>query len=360
MPASVRFGLAFGSLVFVRALLDGGSAGLIVTVIMFLFFAGVSGVGYLGTATVLRRRPLLIAILTALALLLLIAVPGLLTAPLTRIVSTRIAVRVLFAWLYVSVLFAGLSRIVGMKLLVLALAPFALFGQLAEEFNPPKAGCCLQFSAQALADQLQDWNQLGRYHADNAQLLAQPVPEGRVVFYGDSITDGWKLAQSFPGKPYVNRGISGQTTSQMLVRLFPDVIRLKPAAMILLAGTNDIARNTGLQTPAMIAHNIQAITELAKLHGIQVILCSVMPISDYTQRRQSEKRPPADILKLNAWLKEYAAKSGATYADYYSAFADEKGWLKDGFSGDGLHPNGKGYELMAPVAEAAIQKALGR
>jgi lysophospholipase L1-like esterase len=360
MPPEVRFGLAFGSLVFVRALFDGGSAGLIVTAIMFLFFSGVSGVAYLGTATVLRRRPLLTAVLTALALLLLISVPGLLAAPLTKIVSTRIAVRVLFAWLYVCALFAGLSRIVGMKLFVLALAPLALFGQLVDEFNPPKAGCCLQFSAQALADQLQDWNQLGRYHADNAKLLAQPVPEGRVVFYGDSITDGWKLAQSFPGKPYVNRGISGQTTSQMLVRLFPDVISLQPAVLILLAGTNDIARNTGPQTQTMIANNVQAITELAKLHGIKVVLCSVMPISDYTQRRQSEKRPPADILKLNSWLREYAAKSGAVYADYYSAFADEKGWLKDGFSGDGLHPNAKGYELMAPVADAAIQKALGR
>jgi lysophospholipase L1-like esterase len=358
MPAALRFGLAFGSLVFVRVLLDTGSANFAVTIVMFLFFAGVSAVAYLGAALLLKRRPFLAAILTALALLLLITLPSLLTAPLTTMTSARIGVRVFFAWLYVCVVFAGLSSIVGMKmksLALLALAPLAFSGQLVDEFAPPRANCCLQFSAQALADQLQDWNQLGRYHSDNAKLQPQP---GQVVFLGDSITDAWRLPQSFPGKPYINRGIGGQTTPQMLVRMFPDVINLKPAAMILLAGTNDIARNTGPATPTMIAQNVQAITELAQLHGIKVVLCSVLPISDYTTRRQTDKRPPADILKLNAWLKEYAARSGAVYADYYSLFADEKGWLKDGFSGDGLHPNAKGYELMAPVAEAAIQKAL--
>ena len=177
----------------------------------------------------------------------------------------------------------------------------------------------------------------------------------RVVFLGDSITDGWRLAQSFPNKPYVNRGISGQTTQQMLVRMFPDVINLKPAAMLLLAGTNDVARNTGPATLAQIADNVQAITELAQGHGIKVILCSVLPVSDYTQRKQIGKRPPADILKLNAWLKDYAARVKAVYADYYSAVVDDKGFLRDGISGDGLHPNPKGYEIMAPVAEAAIR-----
>ena len=359
MSEAPSFGLAFGSLVLVRAMLDGGSAGLGVTLIMFVFFAGVAAAAYLGVA-LMRRGPMITATLAALALLVLIAIPFLVAVPLTVPIAARIGVRLFFAWLYVSVVFGILVRIVRMTIpamVILALAPLAAFGQLAEEFTPPRANCCLQFSAQALADQLQDWNQLGRYHADNAKLTAEA---GRVVFLGDSITDGWKLAQAFPGKPYVNRGISGQTTPQMLVRMFPDVINLKPAAMILLAGTNDIARNTGPATPAMIAQNVQAMTELAQVHGIKVILCSVMPVSDYTNRRQTEKRPPADIRKLNAWLKEYAAKVGAVYADYYSVFADEKGWLKDGFSGDGLHPNAKGYELMAPVAEAAIQKALGR
>ena len=178
------------------------------------------------------------------------------------------------------------------------------------------------------------------------------------MFLGDSITDGWRLPQSFPGKPYVNRGISGQTTPQMLVRMFPDVIALKPAALIVLAGTNDIARNTGPTTLTMIADNFQAITELAQAHGIKVILCSVLPVSDYTARKQTERRPPADILKLNAWIKEYAAKSNAIFADYYSATVDEKGMLRDGDSGDGLHPNAKGYERMVPVAASAIEKAL--
>jgi len=360
MPPAPRFGLAFGSLVFIRALLDAGATNIPVTIVMFLFFAGVSGVAYLGASFLLKRRPLLTAALTALALLLLITFPSLLKTPLNTMISARIAVRVFFAWMYVWVAFAGFSSIVGMKrklLALLAVTPLLAFAQLAEDFSPPRANCCLASTAQAFADQLQDWNQLGRYHAANATL--QPEP-GRVVFYGDSITDSWKLPQSFPGKPYVNRGIGGQTTPQMLVRMLPDVINLKPAVMILLAGTNDIARNTGPATQTMIAQNVQAMTELAQLHGTKVILCSVLPVSDYTARPKTIQRPPADILKLNTWLKEYAAKSGAIYADYFTIFADEKGWLRDGLSGDGLHPNAKGYELMAPIAEAAIQKALGR
>ncbi len=244
------------------------------------------------------------------------------------------------------------------NILILLLAAAGASAQVVEEFNPPRANCCLQNAAQNLADQLQDWNQVGRYHADNQRLKALPPEPGRVVFLGDSITDGWKLAQYFPSKPYVNRGISGQTTPQMLVRMFPDVIGLKPAAMILLAGTNDISRNTGPVTLTMIEENIQAMTELAQVHGIKVILCALTPVSDYTGRTQTVRRPPADILKLNAWLREYAAKVNASLVDYHAALADDKGMLKDGFSGDGLHPNAKGYELMAPLAEAAIRKAL--
>ena len=132
-----------------------------------------------------------------------------------------------------------------------------------------------------------------------------------------------------------------------------------PRIPIVLAGTNDIAGNTGPATLKMITENLQAMTELAQAHGIKVILCSVMPISDYT-RKQTPKRPPADILQLNAWIKSYAAKTGVGFADYYGATVDEMGMLKEGHSGDGLHPNAKGYELLVPVAEAAIQKALGR
>jgi lysophospholipase L1-like esterase len=237
------------------------------------------------------------------------------------------------------------------------LLPCGAAGQLVEPFAPPRANCCLPTAAKNLADQLQDWNQLGRYYADNQRLQQLPPDRGRVVFMGDSITDAWKLAQYFPDKPYVNRGISGQTTPQMLVRVFPDVVALKPAAMIVLAGTNDIAGNTGSSTLTMIEDNLQAITELAQAHGIKVILCSLTPVSDYA-RKQTPQRPPADILKLNEWIREYAARANAVFADYYAALVDEDGMLKQGFSGDGLHPNDKGYALLVPVAEAAIAKAL--
>lgn len=247
---------------------------------------------------------------------------------------------------------------VSSALTILLLLPGAAFSQLVDQYEPPHGNCCLPASAQTLADALQDWNQLGRYHADNEALAKQPADPRRVVFLGDSITDIWKLAQSFPGKPYVNRGISGQTTSQMLVRLYPDVLDLHPAALVLLAGTNDIGRNTGPETLEMIAENIQAITELAQAHGIKVILCSLTPVSDYTRRKQTAQRPPADILRLNAWLRDYAAKGSLGFADYYAALVDDKGMLKEGFSDDGLHPNAKGFELLAPVAEAAIERVV--
>jgi lysophospholipase L1-like esterase len=234
----------------------------------------------------------------------------------------------------------------------------AVHAQTVDEFNAPRGACCLPSAAQHLADQLQDWNQLGQFYAANQNLKQQPADPQRVVFMGDSITIGWRLDQSFPGKPYVNRGISGQTTPQMLVRMFPDVIDLKPAAVVILAGTNDVARNTGPMMLTMIEENIQAMTELAHAHGIRVVLCSVTPIADYSRTKMSEGRPPADILKLNAWMKTYAAQARAVYADYFTALADEKGMLKAGISQDGLHPNAEGYKLMVPVAAAAIATAL--
>jgi lysophospholipase L1-like esterase len=238
------------------------------------------------------------------------------------------------------------------------LPPAALRGQLVPDFNSPKANCCLQFTAQSLADQLQDWNQIGRYHEDDVRLQTQPEEQGRVVFLGDSITDGWKLAQYFPGKPFVNRGIGGQTTPQMLVRFYPDVINLHPAVVIILAGTNDIARNTGPQTLEMIEDNFRAMGDLAQEHGIKMVLCLLLPVSDYTQHKQTEHRPPSDILKLNEWLRRYAAEIQAVVGDYYSVLVDSHGMLKEGYSDDGLHPNERGYKLMAPVAEAAIERAL--
>ena len=266
-------------------------------------------------------------------------------------------------------------------LLSLALVAIPASAQLADEFNPPRANCCLINNARALADQLQDWNQLGRYHQANQQLKKQAAPDNRVVFMGDSITDFWNLDESFPGKPYVNRGIGGQTTPQMLVRMYPDVVELKPAAMVVLAGTNDVARNTGPETAEMIQQNIMAMTELAQHHGIKVILCSVLPVSDYPYQRSqtapvspagarggppripakmTDSHPAGDILKLNAWMKDYAAKVGAVYVDYFSVTVDERGWLKDAFSSDGLHPNAEGYKAMTAALVPAIQKALGQ
>ena len=242
-------------------------------------------------------------------------------------------------------------------LFALMLLPVAAQCQLVDEFRPASANYGLPSAIQRLADQMQDWNQLSRYQADNEKLKAEPAVPGRVVFMGDSITDFWGLAASFPDKPYVNRGISGQTTPQMLVRFYPDVIELQPAAVIILAGTNDIARNTGPETAEMIQRNLMAMAELAQVHGIKVIFCSIMPVSDYS-RKQTVSHPPADILKLNVWIRNYAAKINAIYADYFTPLADEQGFFKQGTSDDGLHPNAAGYELMVPVAAAAIQKAL--
>jgi lysophospholipase L1-like esterase len=236
------------------------------------------------------------------------------------------------------------------------LMPSVLHAQLVQEFNPPKSNCCLASIAQNLADQLQDWNQLGRYYQDNLQLQLRPIDPSRVVFMGDSITDMWKLEKYFPGKPYFNRGIGGQTTPQMLVRMYPDVINLHPSVMVMLAGTNDIAHNTGPETIQMIQDNFRAMAELAQTHNIKIVICSLTPVSDYTVRKQTAQRPPSDIRLLNEWLKKFADQIHAAYVDYHAALADANGYLKEGYSMDGLHPNDKGYELMAPLVQSAIEK----
>ena len=235
--------------------------------------------------------------------------------------------------------------------------PLSARGQFAVEFNSSGSPCCMPQVAAKLATELQDWNQLGRYHTDDVRLERAPSVEGRVVFLGDSITDGWDLAKYFPGKPYVNRGIGGQTTPQMLARMYADVIHLHPAAFILLAGTNDIAGNTGPETQEMVEDNIRAICELAASNKIKIILCLLTPVSDYA-RKQTDHRPPADIISLNHWIDSYAPDVHAQIADYYTALVDDKGMLREGYSDDSLHPNAKGYELLAPVAEAAIEGAL--
>ena len=207
---------------------------------------------------------------------------------------------------------------------------------------------------------LADWPQLGRYQADNASL--GPAESGRVVFYGDSITDGWgrrpNTGEFFPGKPYVNRGISGQTTPQMVVRFRQDVIDLQPAAVVILAGTNDVAGNTGPMTPEMTEDNFKSMIDLAKANGIRVIVASITPAADYPWR--PGLAPAAKIKALNVWLKEYCVTNSVTYLDYYSALVGEDGGMKPGMSFDGVHPNAAGYAIMGPLAQAAIDKALGK
>ena len=205
-----------------------------------------------------------------------------------------------------------------------------------------------------------DWAYLERYRADNAALKPPAAGENRVVFMGNSITEGW--AKSFPtmfrDKPYVGRGISGQTTPQMLVRFRQDVIALKPRVVVLLAGTNDIAGNTGPSSLEMIEDNIASMAELAQANGIAVVLCSVLPVYDYPWKKGLEPAPK--IVTLNAWIKQYAASHGAVYVDYHSAMADERQGLKAGLSGDGVHPNESGYRVMAPIVERGITEALRR
>jgi lysophospholipase L1-like esterase len=209
-----------------------------------------------------------------------------------------------------------------------------------------------------LQRRMQDWPQLNRYKDANAKVPVLEKNENRVVFMGDSITDGWKLAEYFPGKSYINRGISGQTTPQMLIRFRPDVVALKPRAVLILAGTNDIAGNTGPMTLEMIENNYASMAELAKANGIKVIFSSVLPIHDYGKTKMSERRSPEQILKLNDWLKAYCKTSSHLYLDYFIKMVDDKGMLKAEVANDGLHPNAEGYKIMAPLAESAIEQAL--
>ena len=227
---------------------------------------------------------------------------------------------------------------------------------------------CAEVKAQAARGEarLKDWPALARYRDANAKIAPPAKGESRVVFMGDSITDGWddpKYGGFFPGKPYLDRGISGQTTPQMLIRYRPDVIALRPKVVVILAGTNDIAGNTGPTTLAAIEDNLASMAELARANGIRVVLASLLPVSDYEKRDgkpivQTTRRPPEQIRALNEWMKTYAAANGATYLDYYSAMIDERGFLRDELSEDGLHPNAKGYAVMAPLAEQAIASAL--
>jgi acyl-CoA thioesterase I len=203
-----------------------------------------------------------------------------------------------------------------------------------------------------------DWAYLERYREANASLAAPAVGEDRVVFYGNSITEGWAqhFASEFPGKPYIGRGISGQTTPQMLVRFRQDVVALHPKVVVILAGTNDIAGNTGPSTIEMIEDNMASMAEIARANHIRVVLSSVLPVYDYPWRKGLEPAPK--IIALNSWLRSYAASHGAVYLDYHSAMADARQGLQAALTYDGVHPNEAGYRVMASLAQPAIDAAL--
>lgn len=237
-------------------------------------------------------------------------------------------------------------------------------GNLPETKAPPPAQTALSPSGHPLNDYwiahdkqlLNDFGWLARFKEANMK-LAPPAPgESRVVFMGDSITEAWHLADSFPGKPYINRGISGQTTPQMLVRFRQDVIALQPKAVVILAGTNDIAGNTGPMTLEQSEDNLASMAELASANGIKVVLCSILPAFDYPW--QPGLTPAPKIVAINKWLRAYAEEHGHVYVDYHTAVKDERDGLPATLSGDGVHPKPAGYAVMAPLAEAGIEKAL--
>ncbi len=216
----------------------------------------------------------------------------------------------------------------------------------------------ITMNAIALSITAQDWANLNRFREDNAKLAAPLTCDDRVVFMGNSITQGWidMVPEFFAGRHYINRGIGGQTTPQMLIRFRQDVIHLQPKVVVILAGINDIAGNTGPSSLEMIEDNLHSMTELAQANGIQVVLCSVLPAFEFPWRPGME---PADkVVELNKRIKAYATLKGAVYCDYFTAMVDERNGLPEELSGDGVHPNVAGYAIMAPIVEKAIARAL--
>src|SRR5579863_4396416 len=237
----------------------------------------------------------------------------------------------------------------------------ALAQQTAPAIPPTGFSGLDQYRASRIAIFTDDYGQLKRYRDANAELKAPGPGENRVVFFGDSITDIWHLDEYFPGKPYINRGIGGQTTPQMLVRFRQDVIDLHPRVVVILAGTNDIAGNTGPMRLENIEADYASLADLARANGIKVIYSSVLPVHNYTERSKDffAQRSPEKIVALNKWLMRYCSvAANCAYLDYFSAMVDDKGLLKKDLADDGLHPNAAGFKIMAPLAEAAIEKAL--
>jgi lysophospholipase L1-like esterase len=238
------------------------------------------------------------------------------------------------------------------------------FPALAQQPVPPITSTGFpeldQYRASRISIYIDDFGQLARYRDADAALAPPGAGENRVVFLGDSITDYWKLPLYFPGKPYINRGIDGQSTPEMLVRFRQDVIDLHPKVLVVLAGTNDIAGVTGPTRNEDIEANYASMAELARAHHIRVVFASILPVHNYTHDAEESfaLRPRERILALNKWLKDYCAKNHFIYLDYFSAVVDEQGKLQRALSDEGLHPTDAGYKIMTPLAEKAIQKAL--
>jgi lysophospholipase L1-like esterase len=256
--------------------------------------------------------------------------------------------------------YMNLSRCFQPLMFVLLLAVCVPAQQPAPTLTPDQA---LEKYRDSKAPTLRDdFGELARYRDANAALKPPAPGENRVVFFGDSITDLWHLNEYFPGKPYVNRGIGGQTTPQMLIRFRRDVVELDPKVVVILAGTNDIAGNTGPMRLEDIEANYASMAEIARANNVRVVFSSVLPVHNYTTRSQNmfAQRSPEKILELNRWLKGYLAEHpDCLYLDYFSVMVDDKGLLKRDLADDGLHPNPAGYKIMAPLAEAAVEKALG-
>ena len=253
------------------------------------------------------------------------------------------------------------------RLVSVVLVAASAFAQQASSPSPahpaiPSTGSAGldEYRASRIAIFTDDFGQLARYREADAALGPPAAKENRVVFLGDSITDYWNLADYFPGKAYINRGIDGQTTPEMLVRFRQDVIDLHPKVLVVLAGTNDIAGVTGPARNEDIEANYASMAELARVHHIRVVFASLLPAHNYTQEAKESfsLRPRERILALNAWLKDYCAKNGMVYLDYFSALVDNQGMLRRDLSEDGLHPNAAGYKIMASLADKAIALAL--
>jgi len=244
----------------------------------------------------------------------------------------------------------------------LACGSMGMWAQSAAQPTPAPVAAVpdAQKQIESMQKKLADWAQLDRYRSANAALPASVAGEKRVVFYGDSITDAWArhTDEFFPGKGYIGRGISGQTTPQMLVRFEQDVVHLKPAVVVILAGTNDIAGNTGPSTPEMIEDNFESMAAIAKANGIRMVISSILPADHY--KWQPEVQPAEKIRSMNTRLKALCQREGLVYLDYYTPMANAKGGLDPELAVDGVHPTAKGYAMMSPMAEKAIAEALAK